>query len=63
MDNAKAQHDTRVRQILQEHQVTSIDQLPYSPDFTPIELAWANTKREIRAAALCRRDSLRKVAS
>ena len=37
MDNAKAHHDTRVRQILLKHQVTLIDQLPYSPDFTPIE--------------------------
>ena len=25
MDNAKAQHDTRVRKILQEHQLTLID--------------------------------------
>ena len=60
-------HDRRVRQVLKGYHVGLVYHSPYSPQIlTPsnrLELAWANTKREIRSFAPRLHESLRKVAA
>lgn len=62
LDNAKAHHDPRVREIIESVDANVKYLSPYSPDYNPIEPCWAIVKKHIRAAAPRHRLALRKVA-
>ena len=62
MDNATAHHDSRVRSVLAAAGVRLLYLPPYSPDFNPIEPAWAIVKKHIRACAPRIAAALRRVA-
>lgn len=62
MDNARAHHDRRIAPILARVGARVHYLPPYSPDFNPIEPAWAIVKKVIRAAAPRTRDALVKTA-
>jgi transposase len=62
MDNATAHHDPRVRSVLAAAGVRLLYLPPYSPDFNPIEPAWAIVKKHIRACAPRIAAALRRVA-
>lgn len=62
MDNAKAHHDKRVVEFCAERGVRVIYQSPYSPDFNPIEPAWALQKQHVRKHAPRDPTSLRRIA-
>lgn len=62
MDNARAHHDPRVHLLIEGMRANLVYLPPYSPDFNPIEPAWANAKRLIRGVAPRWPDSLRSVA-
>jgi transposase len=51
MDNLPAHHDPRVRPACRAHRVRLIYLPPYSPDFNPIEPAWALQKQYVRRVA------------
>jgi transposase len=62
MDNAPAHKDPRLVPLLRSRGVTLRYLPPYSPDFNPIESAWALVKKGIRACAPRTRDALQRVA-
>jgi transposase len=51
MDNLPAHHDPRVRSSCRARGVRVIYMSPYSPDFNPIESAWALQKQYVRRVA------------
>jgi transposase len=62
LDNAKAHKDVRLVRVAKEHGVTIKYLPPYSPDFSPIEPAWAIVKKRIKAVAPRDANALRRVA-
>ena len=63
LDNLKAHKAPAVRTIIERRGATVKLLPPYSPDFNPIEPAWALIKKYIRTYAPRTRDALRRVAS
>ena len=51
MDNLNAHQNKRVRQLIEAAGATIVDLPPYSPDFNPIEAAWAKLKHLVRKYA------------
>lgn len=62
LDNAKAHKDPRVRAVARVAGVHLKFLSPYSPDFSPIEPAWAIAKKYLKAQAPRDPAALRKVA-
>lgn len=62
MDNLQAHHDARVAIACAERSVRLLYQPPHSPDFNPIEPAWALQKQHVRKHAPRSHDALRRVA-
>jgi transposase len=62
MDNLRAHHDPRVLELCAAHGVEVLYLPPYSPDFNPIESAWALQKQFVRRHAPRTKDALRRVA-
>ena len=62
MDNAKAHHDPRVVTVCVARGVRVVYQSPYSPDFNPIEPAWALQKQHVRKYAPRDPATLRRIA-
>ena len=62
MDNLQGHHDDRVLGVCAAQGVEVIYLPPYSPDFNPIESAWALQKQFVRRHAPRTKDALRRVA-
>lgn len=62
MDNLRAHHDPRVADACARVGVELLYQPPYSPDFNPIESAWALQKQYVRKCAPRSADALVRVA-
>jgi transposase len=62
MDNLKAHHAARVRELIEERGATIRFLPPYSPDLNPIEPCWAIVKKELRRCAIRDRHALRRGA-
>lgn len=62
MDNLQAHHDARVEPACAAHGVRVLYQPPHSPDFNPIEPAWALQKQHVRKYAPRSHDALRRIA-
>jgi len=62
MDNLRAHHDKRVVPACARRGVRVLYQPPHSPDFNPIEPAWALQKQHVRKHAPRSHDALRRVA-
>jgi transposase len=62
MDNLSAHKDARVVPLCEARGVRVIYQSPYSPDFNPIEPAWALQKQHVRKHAPRTAEHLRRVA-
>jgi transposase len=62
MDNLRAHHDPRVCPACAARGVRLIYLPPYSPDFNPIESAWALQKQYVRRVAPRFANHLRRVA-
>jgi|ERR1017187_3667851 transposase len=50
MDNLAAHKVAGMRQLIEAHGAQLLYLPPYSPDFNPIEQAWANIKQLLRTA-------------
>ena len=48
MDNLRAHHNPAVKQVARDFGLRLIYTPPYSPQFNPIELAWAFMKQRLR---------------
>lgn len=59
MDNARAHYATAIKAIAKEYKIRVKYLPPYSPDFNPIEPAWANTKRFMKKFAARTSNALR----
>lgn len=62
MDNLRAHHDERIRPLAAARSCEVRYLPPYSPDFNPIESAWALQKQFVRRCAPRDPSSLRRVA-
>ena len=62
MDNLQAHHDRRVISLCSARRVRVLYLPPHSPDFNPIESAWALQKQHVRKHAPRSADHLRRVA-
>jgi transposase len=62
MDNLAAHHDARVVPACAARGVRVLYQPPHSPDFNPIEPAWALQKQHVRRHAPRSHDALRRIA-
>ena len=62
MDNLAAHHDRRVVEVCAARGVDVLYLPPYSPDFNPIESAWALQKQFVRRHAPRAREALRRIA-
>lgn len=62
MDNLRAHHDGRVAPICKAHGVRLLYLPPHSPDFNPIEPAWALQKQHVRKHAPRSHEALRRIA-
>jgi transposase len=62
LDNAKAHKDPRLVRVARARGVALKYLPPYSPDFSPIEPAWAVAKKHIKAVAPREPDALMRVA-
>ncbi len=51
LDNARIHHGGQIAQIVEAAGCWLLYLPPYSPDFSPIELAWSWIKTQVRAAA------------
>jgi transposase len=58
LDNLSAHKSTAVRDAISAAGCSVLFLPPYSPDFAPIELAWAQIKAALRAAAARTQDAL-----
>jgi len=58
LDNLSAHKSGAVRAAIEAEGCTVLFLPPYSPDFAPIELAWAQVKTALRAAAARTQDAL-----
>jgi transposase len=47
MDNASFHRKAKLREIASEHGFSLLFLPPYSPDYNPIEKAWANMKKRL----------------
>ena len=54
LDNAKIHHGGRIEEIAAKSSCSLLYLSPYSPDFSPIELAWSWIKQQVRRS--CPRD-------
>ena len=61
LDNAKIHHGGRIQEIVEEAGCSVLYLPPYSPDFSPIELAWGWVKHRVRKR--CPRDAKSRVAA
>ncbi len=61
LDNARIHHGGEIEKIVLEAGCSLLYLPPYSPDFSPIELAWGWIKRFVRR--LCARDPLSREAA
>ena len=52
LDNCRVHHSKMVKQYLEERGVTTIFNIPYSPQLNPIEHVWAITKNNFRRQKL-----------
>lgn len=62
MDNLAAHKDPRVVELCARRGVEVLYLPPYSPDFNPIESAWALQKQFVRRHAPRTKDALRRIA-
>lgn len=62
MDNLSAHHGPRVRPLCAHHGVQLVYLPPYSPDYNPIEPAWALQKQLVRKHAPRNPQTLRRLA-
>jgi transposase len=62
MDNLAAHHDRRVLQLCAARGIEVMYLPPYSPDFNPIESAWALQKQFVRRHAPRDKAALRRIA-
>ena len=58
LDNLSAHKSAAVREAIEGAGCTLLFLPPYSPDFAPIELAWAHVKAALRAAAARTQEAL-----
>lgn len=58
LDNAAAHKSARLQEIVAAKQCTLLYLPPYSPDYSPIELAFANVKDALRTAGARTREAL-----
>ena len=61
LDNARIHHGGRIRAIVAEAGCSVLYLPPYSPDFSPIELAWGWVKNRVRQR--CPRDDKSRIAA
>jgi transposase len=61
LDNARIHHGGRIRAIVEEAGCSVLYLPPYSPDFSPIELAWGWVKNRVRQR--CPRDDKSRIAA
>ena len=61
LDNARIHHGGQIAQIVEAAGCSLLYLPPYSPDFSPIELAWSWIKNQVRAAAPRNDDDRQKV--
>lgn len=62
MDNLRAHHAPRVRELIEERGASIKFLPPYSPDMNPIEPCWALVKKELRRCAIRDKQALRRGA-
>jgi transposase len=62
MDNLRAHHAPRVRELIEARGATIRFLPPYSPDLNPIEPCWAIVKKELRRCAIRNKEALRRGA-
>lgn len=62
MDNLRAHHAPRVRELIEARGAKVKFLPPYSPDLNPIEPCWAIVKKELRRCAIRDKHALRKGA-
>jgi transposase len=62
MDNLRSHHDARVGPACAARGVRLLYQPPHSPDFNPIEPAWALQKQLVRKHAPRSHETLRRIA-
>lgn len=58
MDNLAAHRDKRIGPLLESVGARAVYQPPYSPDFNPIELAWAKLKDVLRTIKASTREGI-----
>jgi transposase len=58
MDNLRAHYRKEVRALVEAHGCTLLYLPPYSPDFSPIELAFSKIKGQLKSLAARTRESL-----
>ena len=61
LDNARIHHGGEIEKIVSAAGCSLLYLPPYSPDFSPIELAWGWIKRFVRR--LCPRDAVSRIAA
>ena len=62
LDNLRAHHACRVRELIEARGAELKFLPPYSPDYNPIESCWALLKKELRRCAVRAKDALRRNA-
>lgn len=62
LDNLRAHHASRVRELIEARGAELKFLPPYSPDLNPIESCWALIKKELRRCAVRAKDALRNAA-
>lgn len=58
MDNLRAHYRKEVRSLIEAHGCTLLYLPPYSPDFSPIELAFSKIKGQLKSLAARTRQAL-----
>lgn len=51
LDNARIHHGGKIEALVQESGCSLLYLPPYSPDFSPIEMAWSWVKNRVRSAS------------
>lgn len=48
MDNCRVHHSKKVAKFLEENKIEAVFNIPYGPEYNPIERVWAQLKAEFK---------------
>ena len=48
MDNCRVHHSKKVAKFLEENKIEAVFNIPYGPEYNPIERVWAKLKAEFK---------------